>query len=211
LSGNKDLGVLRAAAQTEFLTYRRIGEDDPWTSGNFNMTTLLRSLSGRQNAQEFTEGSRLASVGNGVFDIALVKEEMMAAEDDRCAGMEGVLAFYFANLEDWFRTKFIHFPEREWWLDFDPDDEYRMRDCRRALSAKQVELGIMVTMMMTMTRMMRIGMTTMPVTMMIRSGSMAEGRLGSGGELRIVLPVGRRPYFIGTYLTKRKSSGEIAK
>jgi hypothetical protein len=132
-SYNKELGILWAAAQTELLTYRRIGEDDPWTSGNFNMTTLLRGFSHRQDFQGFPEGSRLGIVGIGVPDIELVKEEMMElycecggfieARDDRCAGMEEVSAYYFANLEDWFRTKFIHFPERGWWTKFDLTEE----------------------------------------------------------------------------------------
>jgi hypothetical protein len=129
----KGLGVLWAAAQTELLTYRRIGEDDPWTSGNFNMTTLLQGFSLRQDSEDFAEGSRLGSVGIGVLDIKLVKEEMMElycecgsfieAKDDRCSGMEEVSAYYFANLEDWFRTRFIHFPEREWWGILDLTEE----------------------------------------------------------------------------------------
>jgi hypothetical protein len=130
---SKELGVLWAAAQTELLTYRRIEEDYPWTSGNFNMMTLLQGFNLRQSSQDFAERSRLESVGIGALDIKLVKEEMMElycecgsfieAVDDRCVGMEEASAYYFANLEDWFRTKFIHFPEREWWTNFDPTDE----------------------------------------------------------------------------------------
>lgn len=132
-SHNKELGILWAAVQTELLTYRRVGEDDPWTSGNFNMRTLLRDFSLRQDFPGFAEGSRLGSFGISVFNIDLVKEEMMElycecgsfieARDDRCAGMEEVSAYYFANLEDWFRTKFIHFPEREWWANCDLTEE----------------------------------------------------------------------------------------
>ncbi|KAN0070967.1 hypothetical protein V8E54_011132 [Elaphomyces granulatus] len=38
------LGVLHAAIQTELLTYRRLQEDDPWVSKNFDLSLLLRDL-----------------------------------------------------------------------------------------------------------------------------------------------------------------------
>ena len=97
---NKDIATLWAAVQTEFLTYRRIEEADPWISEHFDMVTLLRSLNS----------------GNGV-DIGLVKHDLMRRSFCRCgrfdwgdrrnATIEDVSATYFANLDRWDRATYL--------------------------------------------------------------------------------------------------------
>ena len=58
-----NLTILHAAVQTELLTYRRLREDDPWISPEFDMNSVLRSL---ETGQPFT--------------IDLIKEEKMCQE-----------------------------------------------------------------------------------------------------------------------------------
>jgi hypothetical protein len=97
---NEDIATLWAAVQTEFLTYRRIEEADPWISEHFDMITLLRSLNS----------------GNGV-DIGLVKQDLMRRSFCRCgrfdwggrfnATIEDVSATYFANLDRWDRATYL--------------------------------------------------------------------------------------------------------
>lgn len=100
---SKDLATLWAAVQTELLTYRRLEEGDAWTSRNFNMYALLESL----------------NAGGGI-SVGLVEKEMMTpfcdcgkfegAEDEACARVDEVSAYYFSNLEDWNRSTYIESP-----------------------------------------------------------------------------------------------------
>ena len=105
---SRTLFTLWAAVQTEFLTYRRLKEGDEWISNNFNMHTL-------------DEGLRLRNK----VDIPLVRENMMREYcscgkfwimfdkgTPRCAIVDDVAAYYFANLDDWNRTTFIEMPDR---------------------------------------------------------------------------------------------------
>ena len=101
---SKVLATLWAAVQTEFLTYRRLKEGDPWISQNFNMQSLDEGL---QN--------------NGAVDIPLVAHNMMKAfsgcgtfdeVEPACAIADDVSAYYFSNLDDWDRTTFICIPAR---------------------------------------------------------------------------------------------------
>lgn len=95
---NVYLGHIWAAAQTEMLTYRRLEEETPWVSENFDMDALLESLDA---------GTRVS--------IKLVDEQMMQPycacgefeADHTPARREHVAAHYFSNLEDWNRTTFI--------------------------------------------------------------------------------------------------------
>jgi hypothetical protein len=105
---NRVLSTLWAVVQTEFATYRRLEEGDPWISLNFNMESLVESL---------TSGHELS--------INLVQKDMMKPycgcgkfkeADEVCARSEDVSKHYFSNLEDWNRSAFITTPERtEYW------------------------------------------------------------------------------------------------
>jgi len=97
---DKCLRLLWTAVQTELLTYRRLNEDDPWVSPNFDMTTLLESLRN----------------GEDDIDIGLVRRGMMRPEGvdhiTRYLPLYWVRAtdvsmYYFANMDDWSRTTFI--------------------------------------------------------------------------------------------------------
>jgi hypothetical protein len=100
---NEDIAKLWAAVQTEFLTYRRIEEADPWISEHFDMVTLQRSLNS----------------GNGV-DVGLVNHDLMRSSFCRCgrfgrfdegnlinATIGDVSATYFANLDRWDRATYL--------------------------------------------------------------------------------------------------------
>jgi len=104
-----DLSTLWAAVQTEFLTYRRLGEEDAWISSNFNMESLLESL---------TSGNELS--------INLVQEDMMKDycacgafkdADETCPVIENVSKYYFSNLEDWYRSTFLEIPYHDSWYE----------------------------------------------------------------------------------------------
>ena len=94
---NKILAPLWAAVQTELLTYRRLEVGDEWTSPNFNMHTLSKTL-----------------IDRGEVEIALLRNKMMKPFYDcglfllnKTADSEDVSAYYFSNMDDWNRTTFI--------------------------------------------------------------------------------------------------------
>ena len=96
------LATLWAAVQTELLTYRRLKEEDPWLSQNFDMKTLKEGLD------------------RGVITIPLVSQSMMKKFCEcgdfmnvipACPVVEEACAYYFANLEDWGRATFITSPD----------------------------------------------------------------------------------------------------
>jgi hypothetical protein len=101
LWGSTYLGHIWAAIQTEMLTYRRLEEYDPWTSENFDMDDLLKSL----------EAGVRPSVG-------YIEKQMMRPYCN-CGRFQGTLgmalreeaaASYFSNLDDWNRTTFTEVP-----------------------------------------------------------------------------------------------------
>ncbi|KAH8589002.1 hypothetical protein B0O99DRAFT_523979 [Bisporella sp. PMI_857] len=102
---SKLLGTLWAAIQTELLTYRRIEEGAPWISDNFSIRSVLKGL----------------SEGSGTLNMPLVEDFMMSkfckcgrfvkASDPGCVRVAEASAFYFSNLEDWKRSKFIPMPD----------------------------------------------------------------------------------------------------
>lgn len=111
---SKVIGTLWAAIQTELLTYRRLTEDDPWISENFDMRSLL---SGLENGGRIT--------------IPLVEENMMKefcqcgrfleVTDEACACVDEACNEYFSNLDVWNRTRYIMIPENsnDSWYGFD--------------------------------------------------------------------------------------------
>ena len=95
------IGALWAAIQTEFLTYRRIGEDDMWLSNNFRMDYLLQGLeNGRGPTQiplldkgmlrKFSRCGRFPEARNPFFPMA-----------------RSVCSAYFMNCDIWNRETFI--------------------------------------------------------------------------------------------------------
>ena len=101
---DKILASLRAAAQIELLTYRRLKEGDPWISTNFNIASL---------AQGLTYGNEVA--------IALVTDGMMkpfcyhcgnfSDAVPGCVTIDDAAAYYFSNMDDWSQSTFRHVDE----------------------------------------------------------------------------------------------------
>lgn len=90
---------LEVAVQTEYLTYRRLDEKDPWLSPNFDMLEVLECL----------------QAGNEI-SVALTRNEMIKplckcgrldSANWWCPRAEDVMTHHFSNLEDWSRTTFI--------------------------------------------------------------------------------------------------------
>jgi hypothetical protein len=103
---NKNLGVIHAAIQTELVTYRRLAEGDLWTSTNFNMEELLRSLQHEERPR-----------------IGLVEKNLMKpfcrcgsfVHDTRsCVCADMACASYFMNMDIWSRASFINMPGRNY-------------------------------------------------------------------------------------------------
>jgi hypothetical protein len=113
------IGLLWATIQTEFLTYRRLEDNDPWISGNFSMTAL----------QEWLESK------TDKFETPLVQNEMMklhstcgwfinrgiclwALAEDACKKR-------FMNMDDYRRSSFSYVPDllQVWYEMEDPAEE----------------------------------------------------------------------------------------
>jgi hypothetical protein len=95
---NRLLGHIWAACQCELLTYRRIGEEDPWVSNRIDVGTIARSLE-LGSAQEIPyvkEGRLKEYCGCGWFH----------GYEGRCR-RERACSEYFSNLDDWNRTTFL--------------------------------------------------------------------------------------------------------
>ncbi|KAI1876646.1 hypothetical protein JX265_004172 [Neoarthrinium moseri] len=97
-AGDRKLPVLWSAIQTEFLSYRKIEEDDPSISPRFNMETLFDGLRD----------------GHGPVEIELIQMRMMnIREDGFLDAKDGIstvtdaCSSYYANVERWGRIKFI--------------------------------------------------------------------------------------------------------
>lgn len=96
------LGHVWAAVQTELLNYRRLNPGDLWVSDNFNLASVYSSLT-----------------SNEPLSIPLIDKQMMKPYC-RCgrlahggiATREDTSRFYFGNLDNWERTRFIPVPEK---------------------------------------------------------------------------------------------------
>lgn len=102
--GDKRLGMIWAAIQVELLTYRRLGEDDPWLSWMFEMRDVVEGLQARDDSivRRLVENRGLNTFRPftqcGIFS---------KARDPGCVRREEACTFYYANLDDWKRTAFI--------------------------------------------------------------------------------------------------------
>lgn len=95
----RELAMLSGAVQTEYLTYRRLAEIDPWLSPNFDMDAIGESLDkGEVPRIGFFENDMVHPVCDcGNFDSPMV--ELPLAQE--------IMKDHFSNLEDWSRTTFI--------------------------------------------------------------------------------------------------------
>jgi hypothetical protein len=96
------LGHIWASAQAELLSYRRLGEEDPWTSDYFKMEELLRSLQhGADISLGFLEQDMLKPYCRcGKFGFDTSHREQTAK-------------YYFGNLDDYTRLTAIPLPSRQ--------------------------------------------------------------------------------------------------
>lgn len=101
---NEDLGRIYAAVQTELVTYRRIAENDPWTSTNFNMEELLQSL-----LREYKP--RIGLLEKGLLK-SFCRCGLFYHDFGRCLTAEDACVSYFMNMDVWSRASFIGMPER---------------------------------------------------------------------------------------------------
>jgi hypothetical protein len=101
---NKHLGVIHAAIQVELVTYRRLAEGDLWTSTNFNMGELQRTLQCGERP-----------------GIGLVEKNLMEpfcrcgtfySDNLRCVRADQACASHFMNMDIWPRANFIYMPDR---------------------------------------------------------------------------------------------------
>jgi hypothetical protein len=103
---NEHLGVIHAAIQTELVTYRRLTEGDLWTSTNFDMGELLRSL-------QHGEKPRI-----GLVEKNLMKEFCRCGtfygDCWSCVRADQACASYFMNMDIWSRANFIDMPDRNY-------------------------------------------------------------------------------------------------
>lgn len=90
---------LHAVVQTEYLTYRRIREGDPWLSPNFNMLDVYKSL-------QPGNGISLTLWACGMMTPVCICGNFQSALDDTPRA-EDVMRYHFSNLEDWSRTTFL--------------------------------------------------------------------------------------------------------
>lgn len=108
LTCDETLRTVRAAVQTEFLTYRRINLDDPWVSDKFDMEELLESLQNGRNPSVGLISDGLMKNNNvcecGRFHLS------------RPATAENVSTRHFSNFSDIHDgrcTKIYHFEDDE--------------------------------------------------------------------------------------------------
>jgi hypothetical protein len=99
--GSAQLGHIWASVQAELLSYRRLKENDPWTSEYFDMEKLLRSL----------------QLGDGI-SLGFLEQDMLAPYC-RCGRFgwdtphrEQTAKYYFGNLDDYTRLTAIPLPIR---------------------------------------------------------------------------------------------------
>lgn len=100
---SRELAILSGAVQTEYLTYRRLAEVDPWLSPNFDMGEIRESLDkGELPKIGFFEDDMVHPVCDcGNFDSPMVGVPLA----------QEIMKDHFSNLEDWSRTTFIPYSE----------------------------------------------------------------------------------------------------
>jgi hypothetical protein len=96
------LGHIWASVQAELLSYRRLKENDPWTSEYFDMEKLLGSL----------------ELGDGI-SLGFLEQDMLQPYC-RCGRFgidtphrEQTAQYYFGNLDDYTRLTAISLPGRQ--------------------------------------------------------------------------------------------------
>lgn len=102
--GDKLLGTIWAAIQVELLTYRRLREEDPWLSAMFDMRHVIEGL---QTTTDLVLRRLMGTRGEGAVQEFSHCGLFLEADDPGCIRREEACGVYFANLDDWERTRFI--------------------------------------------------------------------------------------------------------
>lgn len=107
--GSRELAVLSAAVQAEYLTYRRIKETDPWLSQNFDMDAIRECLErGEMPMFGFFENDMVHPVCEcGGFKVRTQHPYLPRAQE--------IMKYHFSNLEDWSRTTFVEDRFENFW------------------------------------------------------------------------------------------------
>ncbi|KAE9373954.1 hypothetical protein N431DRAFT_557867 [Stipitochalara longipes BDJ] len=103
--GNREIGILWGAIQTELLTYRKVEEDDAWISNNFVMQSLLGGLENGFGV------SLLPLIENGMMKPVCRCGRFREAHDEACVMVQESSAWYFSNTDIWKRATYIVIPE----------------------------------------------------------------------------------------------------
>lgn len=104
LCADRRLGIIWAAIQVELLNYRRLKEGDPWLSHLFDLRKFVEGL---QSSDDRTVERLVDDFGENAFQPFSQCGLFFKADDPGRARREEACRIYFANLEDWRRTKFI--------------------------------------------------------------------------------------------------------
>ncbi|KAK7983393.1 hypothetical protein PG989_010795 [Apiospora arundinis] len=102
--GKTSIGALWASIQTEYLTYRRLKEGDPWISENFSMISIIEDLRDGRNFTSLPLIDRKMMKPYcecGLFDKGFTEAGYAVPISEQ------VCKFYFSNLEDWSRSTFL--------------------------------------------------------------------------------------------------------
>lgn len=103
--GDERLGTIWAAIQVELLTYRRLEVGDSWLSPMFDMHDVVEGLRAREALILMRS---LEHRGKDTIQPFSSCGLFLGADHPGCARREEACAMYFANLDDWKRTTFIH-------------------------------------------------------------------------------------------------------
>lgn len=104
---NKKIGLLWATMQTEFLTHRRVKSTDPWISDYFRMDALrawLRDETGDFDTPLVSSGMMRRYLRCGWFYDKYGDPFVFATASDVCQE-------WFANIDDYKRSQFVHVPD----------------------------------------------------------------------------------------------------
>ncbi|KAI3324512.1 hypothetical protein HD806DRAFT_492835 [Xylariaceae sp. AK1471] len=100
-----DIGLLWATIQTEFLTYRRIEEGDPWLSEKFSMKALEEWLLGDSAAfQTLLTTNQMMQDHSRCGWFTQAYSQFYPAAQDACSS-------YFMNMDIYERTTYLQTPE----------------------------------------------------------------------------------------------------
>ncbi|KLU89869.1 hypothetical protein MAPG_08839 [Magnaporthiopsis poae ATCC 64411] len=114
--GSLELGRLWAAVQVELVTYRRLQEDQPWISADFDLQLLRKGLDTNLGA------SSLPLIAKGMLEDFSPCGWFVAAQDDNAVEVytapraQDVCSRHIMNMDIWERTEFCGLLDEAVWI-----------------------------------------------------------------------------------------------